>query len=275
MYRRLNRAYALASLQFLLVVAASAGSLLHAQGHVFRWGTANTGAIQVITYAILNDHYTVPGGKSIISPDNCGSMHAFSTITDQSPGITPDVAAQQLREAFAIWESVAAVKFIHVDDAERANIVIGAADQPSGRAFTNLSYLTNQDSQPVSKALGKSDEYPSHAHTGQPETVAEIEQAYVCLNPTLPWKAGFDGNLRIYDLKYTFTHEIGHAIGLDHPGKTGAVMAYRYDESVPKLSPSDIAAVQSIYGPNLTVTPPNTTLPGVNQPLPATSFIRD
>ena len=249
MNRRLSRAYALASLQLLLAGMVSAGGVLHAQGYVFRWGAANANHEQIITYATLNTGYSVPGGKSILSPDNCGSMKAFSSITGQSPGITPDIAAKQLREAFATWEAVAAVRFVPVEDAALADIIVGATSQPSGRAFTNLSYRAGQDADPIGKALGKSEQPAVVSHTGQSDTVAEIEQAYVCLNPAQGWKVGFDGDLQIYDLKYTFTHEIGHAIGLDHPGKTGAIMAYRYDENTSLLSPSDIAAVQSIYGP--------------------------
>jgi predicted Zn-dependent protease len=75
-----------------------------------------------------------------------------------------------------------------------------------------------------------------------------IDQAYVCLNPKSRWKTGFDGNLDVYDLRHTFTHEVGHAIGLDHPDSTGAVMAFRYDERVRDLQPSDIAGVQRLYG---------------------------
>ncbi len=59
---------------------------------------------------------------------------------------------------------------------------------------------------------------------------------------------GFDGNLAVYDLRYTFTHEIGHAIGLDHPDSAEALMAYRYDEHAQTLQPSDIAAAQRLYG---------------------------
>ena len=74
-------------------------------------------------------------------------------------------------------------------------------------------------------------------------------RADICLNPQRSWKIGFDGNLDVYDLRYTFMHEIGHAVGLDHPGRSGSIMGYRYDERVHKLQPSDIAAAQSLYGP--------------------------
>ena len=63
-------------------------------------------------------------------------------------------------------------------------------------------------------------------------------------------KVGFDGNLNVYDLRYTLMHEIGHAIGLDHPGSSGSIMGYRYDERVRQLQASDISAAQRLYGPS-------------------------
>ena len=75
-----------------------------------------------------------------------------------------------------------------------------------------------------------------------------IRQALICLNPDQPWKIGFDGRLGIYDLRYTLMHEIGHAIGLDHPGASGALMGFRYDEKRDGLAPADIEAAQKLYG---------------------------
>ena len=57
-----------------------------------------------------------------------------------------------------------------------------------------------------------------------------IGRSLICLNPKQPWKIGFDGRLGVYDLRYTIAHEIGHAIGLDHPSAAGQLMSYRYDE---------------------------------------------
>jgi hypothetical protein len=80
------------------------------------------------------------------------------------------------------------------------------------------------------------------------EGVRAIEQALVCLNPHHGWKVGFDGNEDVYDIRYTLIHEIGHAIGLDHPGPSGQVMAFRYTEAFNDLQPGDLRGVQRLYG---------------------------
>ncbi len=177
-------------------------------------------------------------------------MHAFGGILEQSPGLSQEIARRELRAAFVAWEAAANVTFIEVDDPSTANIVIGAQDIPEGKAFANLSYRSNRLTAPVAKALGQARSAPSAGSDDAAggKTAAGIDQAYVCLNPRSPWKVGFDGNLAVYDLRYTFTHEIGHAIGLDHPDSAGALMAYRYDEHAQTLQPSDIAAAQRLYG---------------------------
>src|SRR5690606_1561780 len=58
-----------------------------------------------------------------------------------------------------------------------------------------------------------------------------------------------DGNLDVYDLRYTIAHEIGHAIGLDHPGPAGQLMSYRYDEKQTGPQPGDINGAAMLYGP--------------------------
>jgi hypothetical protein len=177
-------------------------------------------------------------------------MHAFADIVAKSPGITEEKAKNELQAAFRAWESVANIAFVEVTDPRLANIVIGAADDPGGRAFANLSYRSEKGLTPVTMALGKPDAPNAQAsdREGGDGSIVPIDQAYVCLNPKSRWKTGFDGNLEVYDLRHTFTHEVGHAIGLDHPDSTGAVMAFRYDERVRELQPSDIAGVRRLYG---------------------------
>ena len=53
----------------------------------------------------------------------------------------------------------------------------------------------------------------------------------------------------MYDLRYTIAHEIGHAIGLDHPSAAGELMSYRYDERRQGLQPGDTKGVVLLYGP--------------------------
>ena len=228
---------------------ASAGALLEVDGRLLKWVSQASASTTTITYAVLSGPYALPGGRRILSPDNCSSMHGFSDIAAASPGVTPEAANRALHTAFAAWEAAANVKFVEVSDPLQANIVVGAEDIPAGRAFTNLSYLGERGAVPVEKALGEPQPPAPEGETQASSGVSGIEQSYVCLNPSSRWKTGFDGDLEVYDLHHTFMHEIGHAIGLDHPGSSGSVMAYRYDEGVRELQPSDIAAAQRLYGP--------------------------
>lgn len=231
--------------------AASAQSVpvLRVEGNVVKWPAPAAGSVTVITYAALTDSYALPVEKRTLSPHNCGSMRPFAEVVAVTGGISNTVAKQQLRSAFSAWEAAAAVKFVEVTDTSRADIVIGATDGASGRAFANISLGGGRSMRPVGKALGA----PSapDVETSGPasnHTFALIDRAYICLNPKMRWKTEFDGNLDVYDLRFTLMHEIGHAIGLDHPGNSGSIMGYRYDERVDRLQPADIAAVRGLYG---------------------------
>ncbi|MGO9485447.1 MAG: matrixin family metalloprotease [Rhodomicrobium sp.] len=239
------------TLAFISAVAApaSAGAVLEVDGRLLKWVSEAPSSSTIITYAVLNGPYTLPGGRRILSPDNCSSMHAFNSIVAASPGVPAEAASRALHAAFSAWEAAANVKFVEVSDPLQANIVVGAQDFPVGRAFTNISLYSSHGYWPVQKALGGPGPSAEPRQAELRGGISEIEQSYVCLNPSMRWKTGFDGDLEVYDLRHTFTHEIGHAIGLDHPGSSGAVMAYRYDEGVRELQPSDIAAVQRLYGP--------------------------
>lgn len=155
---------------------------------------------------------------------NCRVMRAPSALLQHSR-----LAMRQLRSAaaaaFARWASVAPLRFEEIADATAADIIIGEQAEPRGYAFTNISVGPDLE-------IG----------------LAAISRARICLNPERRWKLGFDGDLTSFDLVHTLTHEIGHAIGLDHPGARGAVMAFRYDESIKNLTDADISGVHELYG---------------------------
>jgi hypothetical protein len=245
-------------LAIVLVLAASlsnarhsvADELLRVDGRAVKWGGPALGPTTIITYAILTRPFSLPDATKTLSPDNCGAMGAFEEIVVASSNLTGAGVKEELLAAFASWENVADVKFSEIDEVERANVVVGATIASSGPAFANLSIGRGVGRRPIAKGLGSGiGTMPVTANNiARGKSVAAIERAYICLSPKQPWKIGFDGNLGVYDLRHTFMHEIGHAIGLDHPGSSGAIMGYRYDEKVPVLQPSDIAAARFLYG---------------------------
>jgi hypothetical protein len=174
-----------------------------------------------VTYAFVAKPIEANGER------NCGKMLSAEAGLKPS-GIDPNTFAREVRRAFDLWQRVANIEFTEIADQSKAGILIGAQGIPNGRAFTNVS---------------------SRDQDGRPSNW--ITQARICFNPTVRWKVGFDGNLDVYDLRYTIAHEIGHAIGLDHPGPSGQVMGFRYDERQRNLQSGDISGAVVLYGPRM------------------------
>ena len=134
----------------------------------------------------------------------------------------------EIAAAFALWEAVANVRFQEATAAGRTDIYVGAQRDPEGWAFADVYY-----------------------DAAAPETTKPIHRSLVCLNPTKRWKFGFDGDLKTYDVRYTVAHEIGHAIGLDHPQDIGQMMGFRYEERFRSLQPGDVSGAIALYGPSV------------------------
>jgi hypothetical protein len=192
--------------------------LLDLEDQTVKWQNPTFGQGATVTYAFVEQRTKTPGAR------NCAAMNSPDHAHLPS-GISDGKFRQEVAAAFRMWEQVANIKFRETDDRETAGILIGAQVKPVGRAFTNVSLMPSTGKQKV------------------------IERSLICLNPKRPWKVGFDGRLDVYDLRYTMAHEIGHAIGLDHPSASGVLMSYRYDERHRSLQPGDIKGAALLYGP--------------------------
>ncbi len=205
--------------------ASDAFLLLRLDGAYVKWGTPRLGTPAQVQYAFISGPMDSPGAI------NCGAMVPIGPLLDASR-IERERFHQEVAAAFGLWEAVAGVRFLESADAGTADILIGAQANPRGFAFTNVAH-------------DRTGLTPVSATTVQ---VRRIEKSLICLNPTKLWKIGFDGNLDVYDVRYTIAHEIGHAIGLDHPSPSGELMSFRYTEDFRALQPGDVAGAVALYG---------------------------
>jgi Matrixin len=220
------RGVSLVILLFVLTRFAAAGEdgtflgfrLLDLENQSVKWQSPRWGESAVVTYAFATQPTNTANAR------NCAKLlppeRAYAPSHVSRTAFRREVAA-----AFRMWETVADITFRQTDDEQSANILIGAQGEPIGRAFTNVALKP-----------------------GTADGRKVIARSLICLNPRQPWKIGFDGNLDVYDLRYTIAHEIGHAIGLDHPSAAGQLMSYRYDERQPGLQPGDIKGAALLYG---------------------------
>jgi hypothetical protein len=193
--------------------------LLELDGHLMKWGPEKLGTGATVSYAFITQ------AMSFADARNCRDMIPIDGLV-AAAGIVPPRFRSEVAAAFAQWSNAVGISFQAVDDPAQAQILIGAQAEPQGRAFTNVAYRKSGDGH-----------------------IRGLEQSLICLNPTKPWKIGFTGDLEVYDLRYVFTHEIGHAIGLDHPGPSGQLMSFCYEERFREPQPGDLAGAIALYGP--------------------------
>jgi hypothetical protein len=198
--------------------------LIVLDGASLKWGEPVDGTPATVTYAVVDAARRFPDAR------NCGGLSPVDRLLATN-GVGRTTFDNELKAAFAAWSAVANIDFVPAPSLS-AEILIGAQSEPRGRAFTNVDY----------------DKSVKVAFSDGPMPPHQMRQALICLNPQERWKVGFDGNLEAYDLRYTLQHEIGHAIGLDHPSAKGVVMDFRYLEQFRTLQAGDIRGAEALYG---------------------------
>lgn len=181
---------------------------------------------------------------------------AFSTsLTTPGANVKPDSdVVGAARRALARWSSLANINFIVVWSAETS---VSPADAGDG-----ISLLTIADT--IENEAFNSDTTAGRTRVFFDPETGNIAEADVSINPRPRADNGAeiqfstDGTPGTYDLEATFTHEIGHLLGLDHSAMLGSTMrgrqAFNGTFGLPAmtertLSEDDRQKLRSLYGP--------------------------
>ncbi|MSO66065.1 MAG: matrixin family metalloprotease [Alphaproteobacteria bacterium] len=198
--------------------AADEYRLLQLDGQYVKWGKPDLGTGAKVRYAFVSKPTRFSDAR------NCQAMKPVDSVLTTAK-IEPAAFKAEVAAAFALWEQAANITFDAVADDARADIIIGVQSEPRGWAYADVS----------------------HADGGRAGT-SSIDRALICLNPTRSWKMDFDGDMGVYELRVAIAHEIGHAIGLAHPGPRGQMMSFQYSESFRYLQDGDLDGVVALYG---------------------------
>ncbi|HEX8890715.1 MAG TPA: matrixin family metalloprotease [Pyrinomonadaceae bacterium] len=151
-----------------------------------------------------------------------------------------------VRRALARWSRASNITFI-----ETSSDTVSIS--PSGNG-DGISLITVADT-PENRAAFDNADRTGRTRVFYDTAMGAITEADVVVNPAARFST--DGTLGTYDLETTFTHEIGHVLGLDHSSEAGSVMQPHqginglYEQaavSARTLSDDDRAGVRALYG---------------------------
>ena len=158
-------------------------------------------------------------------------------------GFMPAGYLSVVQAAFGAWSAVANISFSQIaDDGAAFNAATNSGDiRLGGHAFDGVFGTLAHGYYP-----------PVNGNTAAGDIHFDIAETWVLSLPE-------DG----FDLFNVLTHEIGHAIGLNHTLVAGSLMNAFYTEAFSGPQADDIAGAQFIYG----------AAPQIDVPAPASALV--
>lgn len=171
------------------------------------------------------------------------------SLLENGQNLPPKAATlTALKRAFEAWEGVTNVTF-------RSTVTTMQSVDPPGPRGDGVSLITNSATY-ENQILFPKDVNDAAARTRVfYDGNGTITEADIVLNPFIQFTE--DGGSGTFDLQATFTHELGHLLGLDHSDVLGSTMGangarnglFGLSGYYPRtLSLSDIASIRSLYG---------------------------
>lgn len=168
-----------------------------------------------------------------------GTLIAYSSPTNitsnlnqamNSLGITTQQWELQFQKAAAVWEAVANINLVQIQD--------------DGQPIDSSSYLQGDPTEGDIRIAGYPMGLGTLANTYLPPPLNTTSIAGdIFFNTAQPWAIG-----STFDIETVALHEIGHALGMGHSAIESAVMYADYNGVKNSLTSDDIAGIQSIYG---------------------------
>ena len=177
----------------------------------------------------------------------------------QSPGANMKSGSDivgAVRRALARWSSIARINFVITWSSASS---VSPSNNGDGISLITIADTAENQTFNAESTAGRTRVF------FDPET-GTIAEADVSINPHPKTEEGADlqfstdGSPGTYDLEATFTHEIGHLLGLDHSAVLGSTMqgrqAFNGTFGLPALtertlSEDDRQRIRSLYGPKL------------------------
>lgn len=170
------------------------------------------------------------GAAAYVTVTSWGRMDVSYSLENCPPALECAAAQNVVRQGVEVWDAASGINLFEVAQ--------GAGD------------IRIQWEQTTTAPGGRSIDGPGGVlgFTFFPYSWLGARAGDVYFDPAESWVLGNPSNYRDVDLLTVVSHEVGHALGIDHSADRNALMWASY-VGPRGLNSDDIAAVQALYGP--------------------------